>query len=97
MVILAAVLLFSWGALTGGFGAYALVAAFESESLFHAVQAGIALLIATVSISSGLLVVVVGGLKISIAAHCVSPVLEVAGEEPASPPDQGAAVDARSE
>lgn len=63
MVVFAAVFLFSWGALSGGFGVYALVAAFESESLFHAVQAGMSLVVATISISGGFLVVVVGGLR----------------------------------
>lgn len=61
-MVFAAVLLFSWGALSGGFGAYALLAAFQSESVFHAVQAGIALLIATVSVSAGLLALIVGRL-----------------------------------
>ncbi len=89
MAILAVVLLWVWGALSGGFGAYALRAAFESESLFHAVQAGISLLIATVSISTGLVIIVVAGLKKSIAAYGVPPVTVVSTEAKVSPSEQG--------
>jgi hypothetical protein len=90
MVKAAAVLLFSWGALSGGFGAYALVAAFQSESLFHAVQAGISLLIATVAVSTGFLVVIVGGLKHSTSSdHVVPPpAAEERSDKAISPPAQ---------
>ncbi len=60
MVALAASALFAWGALAAGYGVYAVSAALASESTFHATQAGIALLIATVSASAGLLLVVLG-------------------------------------
>ena len=60
MVVFAAVLLFAWGAVAAGYGAYAVSAALATQSTFHATQAGIALLIATVSVTAGFLVVVVG-------------------------------------
>jgi len=97
MVILAAVLLFGWGALSGGFGAYALMAAFESMSLFHAVQAGISLLIATVSISAGFLVIIVGGLKNSFSNDGVSRLAEGSNEGTVSRPGQGADLHAEGE
>lgn len=58
MVVLAALVLFGWGAVAAGYGAYAASAALSTQSTFHATQAGIALLIATVSVSAGFLVVV---------------------------------------
>lgn len=86
----AAVLLFGWGAVSGGFGAYALMAAFESASLFHAVQAGTSLLIATVSISAGFLVIIVGGIK-SSCLHCgASRAAAGSNEETVSRSGQGA-------
>lgn len=97
MVILAAVLLFGWGALCGGFGAYALQAAFASESLFHVVQAGISLLIATVSISAGFLVTVVGMLRKSFSAHFLQPVPPIGAEENALRSEGGTAVDGQRE
>ena len=62
MVVFAAVVLFAWGAVAAGYGAYAVSAALAAQSTFHATQAGIALLIATVSVSAGFLVLVVGRL-----------------------------------
>ena len=62
MVALAACVLFAWGAVAGGYGAYALSAALATDGAFHATQAGLALLIATVSVSAGFLVLVVGRL-----------------------------------
>ncbi len=59
---LAASVLFAWGALAAGYGVYAVSAALTSESTFHATQAGVALLIATVSVSAGLILVVLGRL-----------------------------------
>ena len=56
MVVFAAVVLFAWGAVTAGYGAYAASAALATQNTFHATQAGIALLIATVSVSAGFLV-----------------------------------------
>jgi len=90
MVILAAVLLFGWGALSGGFGAYALMAAFASESLFHAVQAGISLLIATVSISAGFLVIIIGGVETRFLSAGAARVAEGSNDETMSRPGQGA-------
>ncbi len=60
MVVFAAAILFGWGAVAAGYGAYAASAALTTQSIFHATQAGIALLIATVSVSAGFLVVVLG-------------------------------------
>ncbi len=60
MVVFAAAILFGWGAVAAGYGAYAASAALTTQSIFHATQAGIALLIATVSISGGFLVVLLG-------------------------------------
>ena len=60
MVMFAAWVLFAWGALAAGYGAYAASAAAASQSTYHATQAGAALLIATVSVSAGFLVLVVG-------------------------------------
>lgn len=62
MVALAAIVLFAWGAVTAGYGAYAAVAALSSQSTLHAAQAGLALLISTVSISAAFLVVLTGRL-----------------------------------
>ena len=59
MAVFAAWALFAWGALAAGYGAYAVSAALASESAYHAVQAGSALLIATVSVSGGLLLMAV--------------------------------------
>ena len=59
MVMFAAWALFAWGALAAGYGAYALSAASASHSAYHAAQAGAALLIATVSVSAGVLVLLV--------------------------------------
>ena len=55
MAVFAAWALFAWGAVAAGYGVYAVSAALASQSAYHAVQAGSALLIATVSISAGLL------------------------------------------
>ncbi len=63
MAALAAILLFAWGAVTAGYGAYAAFAALSSQSTLHAAQAGLALLIATVSISAAFLVVLLGRLR----------------------------------
>ena len=63
MAALAAIVLFAWGAVTAGYGAYAAVAALSSQSTLHAVQAGLALLISTVSVSAAFLVVLVGRLR----------------------------------
>lgn len=60
MVMFAAWVLFAWGALAAGYGAYAVSAAVASRSTCHATQAGDALLIATVSVSAGFLVLVAG-------------------------------------
>ncbi len=62
MVTFAAWVLFAWGALAAGYGAYAVSAAAASQSACHAAQAGAALLIATVSVSAGFLVLVAGRL-----------------------------------
>ena len=62
MVMLAASALFAWGAVAAGYGVYAFSAALTSQSTFHATQAGVALLIATVSFSAGVLVMVLGRL-----------------------------------
>ena len=63
MVVFAASVLFGWGALAAGYGAYAVLAATSSHSTLHVAQAGLALLVATVSVSAGFLVVVVGRLE----------------------------------
>lgn len=63
MVMLAASALFAWGAVAAGYGVYAVSAALTSHSTFHATQAGVALLIATVSFSAGVLVMVLGRLS----------------------------------
>ena len=62
MVGFAACVLFAWGAVAAGYGAYAASAALSAQSTFHATQAGDALLIATVSVSTGFLVLVLGRL-----------------------------------
>ena len=62
MAVFAAWTLFAWGAAAAGYGVYAASAALASESAYHAVQAGAALLIATVSVSAGLLVLVLNRL-----------------------------------
>ena len=62
MAAFAAIVLFVWGAVTAGYGAYAAVAALSSQSTLHAAQAGLALLISTVSISAAFLVVLLGRL-----------------------------------
>ena len=58
----AAIVLFAWGAAAAGYGAYAAWAAMSAESTFHTAQAGVALLIATVSVSAGFLVLVLARL-----------------------------------
>ena len=63
MAAFAAIVLFAWGAVTAGYGAYAAVAALSSQSTLHAAQAGLALLISTVSISAAFLVVLMGRLR----------------------------------
>ena len=62
MAALAACVLFGWAAVAGGYGAYAAWAALATGSTFHANQAGVALLIATVSVSAGVLVAMLGRL-----------------------------------
>ena len=62
MLLIAAWALFAWGAVAAGYGVYAFSAALTSQSTFHATQAGVALLIATVSVSAGFLVVMLGRL-----------------------------------
>lgn len=62
MVGFAAMVLFAWGATAAGYGAYTAWAALSAESTFHAAQAGVALLIATVSFSAGFLVLILGRL-----------------------------------
>lgn len=62
MVVLAACVLFGWGAVAAGYGVYAAWAALATQSTFHVTQAGIALLIATVSVSAGFLVLMLGRL-----------------------------------
>lgn len=62
MVALAACVLFGWGAVAAGYGAYAASAALTTQSTFHLTQAGISLLIATVSVSAGFLVLMLGRL-----------------------------------
>jgi len=59
MAVFAAWALFAWGAAAAGYGFYAASAALASQSAYHAVQAGSALLIATVSVSAGLLLMAV--------------------------------------
>ena len=75
MVVFAAVVLFAWGAVAAGYGAYTASAALAAQSTFHATQAGIALLIATVSVSAGFLVVVLGRLG-RVLRRAVSPARE---------------------
>ena len=75
MVVFAAVVLFAWGAVAAGYGAYAASAALATQNTFHATQAGIALLIATVSVTAGFLVVVVGRLG-RVLRRAVSPARE---------------------
>ncbi len=62
MLSWAAWLLLAWGVVAAGYGVYAATAAVASQDGFHATQAGVALLIATVSVSAGLLVLVLGRL-----------------------------------
>lgn len=62
MVRLAASALFAWGAVAAGYGVYVFSAALTSQSTFHATQAGVALLIATASVSAAVLVLVLGRL-----------------------------------
>ena len=73
MVVFAASLLFAWGAVAAGYGVYAVSAALTSQSSFHATQAGVALLIATVSVSAGLLVVVLGRLACVLRSRDIEP------------------------
>ena len=68
MVALAACVLFGWGAVAAGYGAYAASAALTTQSTFHLTQAGMALLIATVSVSAGFLVLMLGRLGRTMSA-----------------------------
>ena len=85
MAVLAAWALFAWGALAAGYGVYAVSAALASESAYHAVQAGSALLIATVSGGAGLLLLAVDRLGRVLRPREGRPKDEGAGEGPATP------------
>lgn len=65
----AAVILFAWGIFAAGYGFYAVQTAFQSDNIIHAVQAGMALLIATVSIGLGFLAVLLGKLQTMVARN----------------------------
>ncbi len=63
MAAFAAMVLFAWGAMTAGYGAYAAVVALSAQSTVHTAQAGVALLIATVSFSAAFLLLLLGRME----------------------------------
>ncbi len=81
MAAFAACVLFGWGAVAAGYGVYAASAALATGSTLHGTQAAVALLIATVSISAGFLVAMLGRLGRALSESAGSPERETARKE----------------